>query len=128
MSELLKRLKASGSIKTVEILSESSFFNEKDMVQTSIPALNIALSGKLTGGLTPGLTILAGPSRHFKSMFGLMMIKAYMQKYDDAVCLFYDSEFGITPQYLKTIGIDSSRILHIPIEHLEQLKFDISKN
>ena len=127
MSELLKRLKASGSIKTVEILSESSFFNEKDMVQTSIPALNIALSGKLTGGLTPGLTILAGPSRHFKSMFGLMMIKAYMQKYDDAVCLFYDSEFGITPQYLKTIGIDSSRILHIPIEHLEQLKFDISK-
>jgi RecA/RadA recombinase len=55
------------------------------------------------------------------------MVKAYMDKYKDAVCLFYDSEFGITPDYIKTNGIDTSRVLHLPIEHLEQLKFDISK-
>jgi RecA/RadA recombinase len=55
------------------------------------------------------------------------MIKAYMDKYKDAVCLFYDSEFGITPDYIKTNGIDTSRVIHLPIEHLEQLKFDISK-
>ena len=28
---------------------------------------------------------------------------------------------------METNGIDTSRVLHIPIEHLEQLKFDISK-
>jgi RecA/RadA recombinase len=50
-----------------------------------------------------------------------------MDKYKDAICLFYDSEFGITPDYIKTNGIDTERVLHIPIEHLEQLKFDISK-
>jgi RecA/RadA recombinase len=127
MSELLKRLQSAGSIKSTEILSKSHFFNEKDMVTTEIPIINIALSGKIDGGLTPGLTFLAGPSKHFKSLLGLMMIKAYMNKYPDSICLFYDSEFGITPEYISANGIDSNRVLHIPIEHLEQLKFDISK-
>jgi len=127
MSDLLKRMKNAGSVKMAETLSESSFFNVKDMIPTDTPALNVALSGKLDGGLTPGLTFLAGPSRHFKSMFGLIMVKAYMDKYPDAVCLFVDSEFGITPEYISSVGVDVERILHIPIEHIEQLKFDIVK-
>ena len=49
------------------------------------------------------------------------------RSYKDSICLFYDSEFGITPEYIEANGIDTNRVLHIPIEHLEQLKFDISK-
>ena len=124
---LLERLKKAGSVKYSETLSESKFFNEKDMIPTDVPIINMALSGKLDGGLTPGLTFLAGPSKHFKSLLGLLMVKAYMKKYKDAVCLFYDSEFGITPEYIASNGIDGSRVLHIPVEHIEQLKFDISK-
>jgi RecA/RadA recombinase len=55
------------------------------------------------------------------------MVKAYMDHHKDSICLFYDSEFGITPEYIKTNGIDTGRVLHIPIEHLEHLKFDLSK-
>jgi len=124
---LIDKMKKVGSIKTTELLSESTFFNEKEGVQTEVPIINLALSGKVDGGLTSGLTFLAGPSKHFKSLLGLVLVKAYMNKYPDAVCLFYDSEFGITPDYIKTNGIDTDRVLHIPIEHLEQLKFDISK-
>lgn len=127
MSDLLKRLKTSGSIKYASILSESELFNDKDVVKTDIPIINIALSGKIDGGITPGLIFLAGPSKTFKSLSGLMMVKAYMTANKDAVCLYYDSEFGITPEYIKSNGIDADRVLHIPIEHLEQLKFDISK-
>ena len=127
MSNLLNRIKSAGSIKTTSILSESHFFNEKDQVQTEVPIINIALSGKLDGGLSSGLTFLAGPSKHFKSLLGLMLVKAYMNKYTDSVCLFYDSEFGITPEYIQANGIDTSRVIHVPIEHIEQLKFDISK-
>lgn len=127
MSKLMDRLKAAGSIKTANILEDSVFFNKKDMITTNIPALNIALSGKIDGGLTSGITFLAGPSRHFKSLFGLIMVKAYLTKYPDAVCLFVDSEFGITPEYIKSVGIDTNRVLHVPIEHIEQLKFDLSK-
>jgi RecA/RadA recombinase len=124
---LLEKMRKSGSIKSAELLSESTFFNKKEAVPTEVPIINLALSADLDGGLISGLTFLAGPSRHFKSLLGLVMVKAYMDKYPDAVCLFYDSEFGITPEYIQTNGIDTSRVLHLPIEHLEQLKFDISK-
>jgi len=124
---LLEKMKKVGSIKSTELLSESTFFNKKEGVQTEVPIINLALSGQVDGGLVSGLTFLAGPSKHFKSLLGLVLVKAYMNKHPDAVCLFYDSEFGITPDYIKTNGIDTDRVLHIPIEHLEQLKFDISK-
>lgn len=124
---LIDRLKKAGSVKYSATLSESKFFNEKDMIPTDVPIINMALSGKIDGGLTPGLTFLAGPSKHYKSLLGLLMVKAYMKKYQDAVCLFYDSEFGITPEYIEANDIDTGRVLHIPIEHIEQLKFDISK-
>lgn len=127
---LIEKLKKAGSVKSSQILSESTFFNVKDSTPTEIPIINIALSADVNGGLSSGLNFIAGPSRNFKSLLGLMLVKAYMQKYSNdpnCVCLFYDSEFGITPKYIKTNGIDTEKIIHIPVEHLEQLKFDISK-
>jgi len=123
---LLDKLKAVGSIKA-ETVAASSFFAPKDLVQTNIPIINVAFSGILDGGIVSGLTILAGPSKHFKSNLGLVCVSSYMKKYKEAVCLFYDSEFGITPEYMLSHGIDTERVLHIPLEHIEQLKFDITK-
>lgn len=127
MSSLIEKLQKSGAVKETSILSKSDFFNVKDSVPTEIPIINVALSGRLDGGLTSGLTFLAGESKSFKSLLGLMLVKSYMKKYEDAICLFYDSEFGITPEYIESNGIDTDRVLHIPIEDLEQLKFDISQ-
>lgn len=127
MSSLAERLAKSGSIKHASLLSKSSFFNVKDCIPTELPVLNIAFSGRLEGGLTPGLTILAGQSKSFKTLLALYCLRAYFNKYPDAVCLLYDSEFGITPDYMESNGIDASRVIHIPIEHVEQLKFDIVK-
>ena len=63
---LLDKLKSNSTIKDTAVLAQSKFFTKKDMIPTSIPAINIALSGRLDGGLTPGLTMWAGPSKHFK--------------------------------------------------------------
>lgn len=123
---LLEKLQSAG-VTPASLLSESVVFLEKDMIPTEIPIVNIALSGSLKGGLTPGLTVLAGPSKHFKSNLGLIMVRAYMKKYKDSVCLFYDSEFGTTPEYFTAQEIDIKRVIHVPIEHIEHLKFDISK-
>lgn len=125
MSDLLNKLRKNTTIKDSDILQDSKFFNAKDMVATTVPAINIALSGKINGGFVPGLTIWAGPSKHFKTSFSLLMAKAYMDKYQDAVMLFYDSEFGTPQAYFDSFGIDTSRVLHTPITDVEQLKFDI---
>lgn len=47
MNALLEKLKKNSSVKEAEILAKSKFFNDKDMVVTPIPALNVALSGRL---------------------------------------------------------------------------------
>ena len=122
---LLDKIKKNSTIKDAAILSKSKFFTEKDMIPTSIPMVNVALSGRLDGGLTPGLTMWAGPSKHFKTAFSLLMAKSYMEKYEDSVLLFYDSEFGTPQSYFDTFGIDTNRVLHTPITDIEQLKFDI---
>ena len=127
MSNLLHKLMKNSTIKDTDVLNESKFFTKKDMIPTSVPAINIALSGKIDGGLVPGLTIWAGPSKHFKTSFSLLMAKAYMDKYPDAVLLFYDSEFGTPQSYFDSFKIDTSRVLHTPITDIEQLKFDIMK-
>ena len=124
---ILDKIKKNSSIKDSAILSKSKFFNAKDMISTAVPIINVALSGKLDGGLTPGLTMWAGPSKHFKTAFSLLMAKSYLDKYPDAALLFYDSEFGTPQSYFDTFGIDTNRVLHTPLTDIEQLKFDIMK-
>ena len=121
----MDKLKKNSTIKDTSILTESKFFQTKDLIQTSVPALNVALSGKLDGGLTPGLTVFAGPSKHFKTAFSLLLAKAYLDKYDDGIVLFYDSEFGTPQAYFDTFNIDTSRVIHTPITDIEQLKHDV---
>jgi RecA/RadA recombinase len=87
--------------------------------------INVALSGSVDGGLTPGLTMLAGPSKHFKTGFALLMASAFLKKYKDGVVLFYDSEFGTPQAYFNTFGIPFDSVVHTPITDIEELKFDI---
>ena len=122
---ILDKIKKNSTIKDSSILATSKFFQKKDMIPTSIPAINVALSGRLDGGLTPGLTMWAGPSKHFKTAFSLLMAKSYMDKYEDAALLFYDSEFGTPQSYFDSFGIDTNRVIHTPLTNVEQLKFDI---
>ena len=122
---ILDKIKKNSTIKDSAILAQSKFFQKKDMIPTSIPAINIALSGKLDGGLTPGLTMWAGPSKHFKTAFSLLMAKSYLDKYPDAALLFYDSEFGTPQSYFDSFGIDTERVIHTPLTNIEQIKFDI---
>jgi len=122
---IMDKLKKNSKVQGTEILSQSKFFNEKDMVPTNVPMVNVALSGSVDGGVTPGLTVLAGPSKHFKTSFALLMAGAYLEAKPDAVMLFYDSEFGSPQSYFEQFGIDTSRVLHTPIANVEELKFDL---
>jgi len=122
---ILDKIKKNSSIKESAILSKSKFFTDKDMIPTAIPIINVALSGKLDGGLTPGLTMWAGPSKHFKTAFSLLMAKSYLEKYPDAALLFYDSEFGTPQSYFDSFGIDTNRVFHTPLTDIEQLKHDV---
>lgn len=124
---LKDRLIKNSTIELTDLLSESKIYGKKEMIPTRVPMVNVALSGSLYGGVVPGLTVLAGPSKHFKTAFSLLMAAAFIDKNPDGVVLFYDSEFGTPQDYFKTFGIPFESVIHTPITNVEELKFDIMK-
>jgi hypothetical protein len=119
-----KLIKNSTVAKTA-ILSESSFFIEKEQVPTAVPMINVALSGTVDGGVSAGLTTIAGPSKHFKTAFSLLLASAFLNKHKDSILLFYDTEFGTPQAYFDTFNIPTDRVIHTPITDIEELKHDI---
>jgi hypothetical protein len=73
---ILDKMKKAGAIKSYS-LESSVMYNDNDTIPTDIPILNIAFSGDIDGGFTPGLTILAGPSRHYKCFHPDTEIEVY---------------------------------------------------
>lgn len=125
---LVEKFLKNTKLKHTRGLNTSILTDPLDDIETDVPGLNIALSGRLDGGLSQGLTQIVGPSKHFKTSFGLVMVAAFLKKYDDAVVLFFDCEFGASMEYFEKYGITEElreRIIHIPFENLEQLKFEL---
>lgn len=125
-SALIDKIKKNSTIKETEVLSEQTLLHEKDSISTPVPMLNVALSGRVDGGIIPGLTVLAGPSKHFKSLFALVIGAAFLNKYPEGILLFYDSEFGTPTKYFENLGMDMDRIVHTPITNIEELKHDLT--
>ena len=125
---LMDKLKKNTSLKNVSIITESDLFNEvDDVATTAIPMINVALGGSIDGGIGRGITSIAGPSKHFKTSFALVMVAGFLNKHEDGVCLFYDNEFGAKEEYFDAYGVDTSRVIHNPFSNIEELKFDIVK-
>ena len=122
---LKDRLIKNSTIDHTAVLTDSKVYGRKDMIPTVVPMINVALSGRIDGGLTPGLTVLAAPSKHFKTAFSLLMAAAYLKRHPDAVILFYDSEFGTPESYFTSFGVPLESVVHTPITDIEQLKFDL---
>jgi RecA/RadA recombinase len=124
---LREKLIKNSTIDLTSTLTDSKVYTKKDIIQTPVPMINVALSGSIDGGMTPGLTMLAGPSKHFKTGFALLLASAYLKKYSDGIILFYDSEFGTPQSYFNKFKIPLDSVVHTPITDVEELKFDIMK-
>jgi len=124
---LSERLIKNSTIKQTATLNDSKVYGTKEMIPTIVPMINAAFSGNIYGGFVPGITMIAGPSKHFKSGFTLLCIKTFLDAHEDGVVLFYDSEFGTPQSYFDTFGISLDRVVHTPIMDVEELKHDIMK-
>ena len=119
---LRQKLIQNSSIKHTASLTESKVFGTKEMITTAVPMINVAFSGEIDGGFTPGLTMIAGPSKNFKSGFSLLMIKSFLNKHPDGAVLFYDSEFGTPESYFDSFEIDKDAVIHKSLYLLKIIK------
>lgn len=126
ISDLAKRLKtAVKSNKHASILSNKPRRADPIMT-TDVPMLNVASSGDLYGGpMVGGITQIVGDSKCFKTGFALLHGAAYLEKYDDAMIVFFDSEGGANYDFFELYNIDMDRVLNIPITDVEELKQQI---
>jgi RecA/RadA recombinase len=123
---LVDKLVKNSTSKLSSQLDTSIFFTKKDKISTPVPMINVALSGDIHGGITPGLTTIAGKSKHFKTGFSLLLASTYLNNYPESALLFYDSEFGSPQSYFKAFNIPLNRVIHTPISDVEELKHDLS--
>lgn len=107
------------------LLHESPYFDDSHTVKVGVPVMDIAFSGDIDGGLSPGLTVFAGKSKSFKTMMALRCIKAFLDKHPGSMCYFLDSEFGTPPKYFENFKIDPKRIYMETPEHIQDLKFRV---
>ncbi|QIG68066.1 RecA-like recombination protein [Rhizobium phage RHph_Y68] len=128
MSDLINRLKkATAKAVETKTLSETDFFDYKYCAPSDVYIFNLATSGRiLDSGIGPGATILSGQSKTYKTVTGINYVKAFLDKFEDAICVFYDSELG-GPGYWDMVGVDMNRVVHIVIQNIEELKFDMAK-
>lgn len=130
MSKLLDKIRKN-TVLDADILKNSKYFDNKIVYPTDIPLLNLALTGSFDGGITPGVTMLAAPPKHFKTCFMLEGIKAFQNKNEklgkEHVTVFYDCEGGATPAYFERVGIDITKVDHRPFYSVEELRVDITK-
>jgi hypothetical protein len=113
----------------------NSFIQENTSLtwDTEVPMMNVAFSGKMNIGFQSGITVWAGPSRHFKTLYALTQLNAWFKNNhdpDNAVALLYDTEYGITEDYLNQFPYlqkHLNQILHIPVNTLEELRHEASK-
>lgn len=126
-SELMKRIMNNSDNPYINTLMDSELLSRENLIQTGIPALNIALSGDVDGGFGSGIITFAGKSKHFKTLFALECTKSYLQKNEDAVLIFFDSEFGSPREYFKSFNDAANRIIHIPVTTVEEFRTEIMK-
>lgn len=124
---LRERMLKNTTIKKTTILGESQVFQAKKFYDTGIPIINLALSGDVDRGLYNGVTVVAGPSKHFKTKFSLEMMAGFLRNSKNGMALVYDNEFGSPAKYFETSNIDQERVVYTPIMNMEELKFDIVK-
>jgi hypothetical protein len=122
---LAERIMGNTKNEYIAFLDESVILQDRAVIDTTIPGINIALSGEVDVGFTSSITQWAGPSKHFKTLFALIQVRAYLYKYPDAICLLFDSEFGSPLGYFKGLGIDPHRVIHIPVLTLEELRHEM---
>src|ERR1039458_3750793 len=126
-NELRQRILKNTKLEDTSMLEDSIVFAEKDMSPTPVPMMNIAASGLVDGGLMPGTTMIAGKSKHFKTLFGLLLVASFLKKHPDGVILFYDSEFGTPKNYFKVFGIPTESVVHSPVAVVEDFTHDRSE-
>ena len=92
-------------------------------VDTGSYIFNALLSGSLHGGLPSNkITAIAGESATGKTFFALGMVKQFLEDNPEAAVMYFESESAITREMIEERGIDSNRIVIVPVVTVQEFR------
>ena len=93
-------------------------------VDTGSHIFNALVSGSLYGGIPQNkITAIAGESATGKTFFVLGICKTFLETHAEGNVVFFESESAITKDMIEERGIDSSRMVMLPVTTVQEFRY-----
>jgi RecA/RadA recombinase len=122
--DFLKQIIKSSGNEYATVVSDGVAAGDVDnFIDTGSYIFNALLSGSLKGGLPSNkITAIAGESATGKTYFALGMCKQFLDDNPDAAVIYFESESAITKEMIEERGIDSNRIVIVPVVTVQEFR------
>lgn len=85
--------------------------------------LNAGFSGNFDGGVPSNkITVFAGEEATGKTFFVLNILHSFLKKYPNGIVVYNDTESAVTKDIFESHGIDSSKIMVVEPETIEDFR------
>ena len=92
-------------------------------IDTGSYIFNALVSGSINGGIPSNkITALAGESSTGKTFFTISVIKHFLKTHPEAGVAFFESEGAISKDLLSDRGVDTKRVVIIPVVTVQQFR------
>tara|TARA_B100000965_G_scaffold13125_1_gene9914 strand:+ start:1686 stop:2696 length:1011 start_codon:yes stop_codon:yes gene_type:complete len=99
-----------------------------EFIDTGSYIFNALVSGSIFGGVPSNkITAIAGESSTGKTFFCLGIVKHFLESNPDAGVIYFESESAISKQMIEDRGIDSKRMVIVPVATIEQFRTQASR-
>ncbi len=124
MSDFLKDIIKETGNEYATLVSEGVEAGDVDsFIDTGSLAFNALLSGSIFGGMPSNkITAIAGEAATGKTFFALGIVKAFLDKNKDAGVIYFESESALTKELVESRGIDSSRMVIVPVATVQEFR------
>ena len=124
MSDFLKDIIKETGNEYATLVSEGVEAGDVDsFIDTGSLAFNALLSGSIYGGMPSNkITAIAGEAATGKTFFALGIVKAFLEKNKDAGVIYFESESALTRDLVETRGIDSKRMVIVPVATVQEFR------
>ena len=123
MEEFLKSIIKDVGNEYATLVSDGMDSDVDNFIDTGSHIFNALLSGSIYGGLPSNkITALAGESATGKTYFLMGIVKNFLDKYPNAGVIYFESESAITTQMVIDRGIDSNRMVIMPVTTVQEFR------
>ena len=124
MSDFLKNIVKEAGNEYASIVDDGVETGDNlEFIDTGSYIFNALLSGSIHGGLPSNkITALAGESATGKTYFLMGMVKHFLDKDPNAGVIYFESESAITKLMVVDRGIDSKRMVIMPVTTVQEFR------